>query len=238
MAASERNMGMRTILPATVAGLLLIAIGLVLFLPGTSALADNVKAPPAPKEAINPDADAESAQVVLAGGCFWCTEHVFQNVKGVTDVVSGYAGGTAATADYEKVSMGESEHAEAIKVTYDPSQITLGEVFQVFFGPMHDATQLNYQGPDRGRQYRSAIFYANDVQKQAAESYMAQLAEAGIYDEPIVTTLEPLDAFYPAEDYHQDYVIKNPRNAYVVRYALPKIEKLKKQLPDLFDESK
>ena len=188
--------------------------------------------PPAPREAINPDAAKESATIVLAGGCFWCTEHVFQQVKGVTDVVSGYAGGAKEDAVYKKVSMGETDHAEVIQVTYNPREVTLGDLLRVFF-LAHDPTTLNRQGPDWGKQYRSSVFYATDEQKAAAEAYIAQLGEAKVYADPIVTILEPLDGFYPAEEYHQDYVIRNPSDAYVVRNALPKIEKLKKHLPDL-----
>lgn len=189
--------------------------------------------PPAPTEAINPDADKESATIVLAGGCFWCTEHVFENVKGVTDVVSGYAGGSAGDADYKKVSAGETDHAEVIQIIYDPSKVTLGDLFRVFF-LSHDPTTLDRQGPDWGKQYRSAVFHATDEQKAAAESYIKQLTDAKVFADPIVTKLEPLDTFHPAEEYHQDYVIKNPSDGYVVRYAMPKIEKLKKSLPDLF----
>ena len=195
-------------------------------------------APPAPSEAINPDVDADSAKIVLAGGCFWCTEYIFEHVEGVTDVVSGYAGGSDGDADYKKVSMGETDHAEAIEVTYDPSKVTLGDLLRVFFGPAHDPTQLNRQGPDYGKQYRSAIFYANDAQKAAAEAYMKQLTDSGVFDKKIETTLEPLTKFHPAEDYHQNYVNLHPDERYVVVNALPKVEKLKKQLPDLYTDTR
>ena len=202
---------------------------------GTTGLPD---APPAPSEEINPDADADSAKIVLAGGCFWCTEYIFEHVDGVTDVVSGYAGGSEGDADYKKVSMGETDHAEVIEVTYDPSKVTLGDLFRVFFGPAHDPTQLNRQGPDYGKQYRSAVFYATDAQKAAAEAYMKQLTDASVFDKKIETTLEPLTGFYAAEDYHQNYVNLHPDERYVVVNALPKVEKLKKQLPELYTEER
>jgi len=181
----------------------------------------------------DPEVDADlasapgSATAVLAGGCFWCTEAVFEAVDGVSAVVSGYAGGTAETADYERVCSGNTDHAEAIEITYDPSRITYGGLLKLFFSVAHDPTQKDGQGPDRGRQYRSAIFYAGEGQKRIAEAYIAQLGRAGVYDGPIVTELEPLDKFFPAEDYHQDFVRRNPNYPYVVFQALPKIEKLK-----------
>ena len=191
--------------------------------------------PPAPVEPIAPFAGQESASVVLAGGCFWCTELAMERVKGVTDVVSGYAGGTEADADYRLVADGKTDHAEAIQITYDPQQITLGEIYRAFF-LIHDPTQLNRQGPDVGRQYRSAVFYATDVERQAAESYLILLRESGLYPNKVATTLEPIgDGFFAAEDYHQDYVAKNPRDPYVVRYAYPKVEKLEKELPELVE---
>jgi len=188
--------------------------------------------PPAPAEVINPAAGEDSAQIVLAGGCFWCTEVAMERVRGVTDVVSGYAGGSEATADYGKVSNGETEHAEGVQVTYDPSQVTLGELFQAFF-LIHDPTTADGQHPDYGTQYRPAIFYANDVQKQAAGRYLEQVRQSGLY-ERVATGLEPLgEGFFPAEDYHQDFVAKNPRHPYVVRWALPKVKKLETHLPGL-----
>ncbi|MGF1632716.1 MAG: peptide-methionine (S)-S-oxide reductase MsrA [Phycisphaerae bacterium] len=180
---------------------------------------------PDPATDLTVPADAGPQTVVLAGGCFWCTETVFENWPGVTDVVSGYAGGTEATANYQAVSAGQTDHAEVIKITYDPAKVSYGQLLKVFFSIAHDPTQLNRQGPDTGRQYRSAVFYADDEQKQVAEAYIKQLNETGLWDKPIVTTLEPLDAFYVAEAYHQDYVQNNPNQPYVVQYALPKREK-------------
>jgi len=169
---------------------------------------------------------------VFAGGCFWCTEAVFEQLDGVTSVVSGYAGGTKDTADYRAVSSGQTRHAEVIQVTYEPSRITYGQLLKVFFTIAHDPTQLNRQGPDSGTQYRSAIFYQSEDEKRVAQSYIDQLTAAKLFAKPIVTTLEPLDAFYPAEDDHQDYVKHNPANPYVVHHALPKVEKLRQKYPD------
>lgn len=172
-------------------------------------------------------------KAVLGGGCFWCTEVVYQYVEGVTKVVSGYSGGTKQTANYRAVSTGETGHAEVIEVTYDPKKVTFGQLLRVFFEVAHDPTQLNRQGPDVGPQYRSVIFYANDEQKQIAEAYIAQLNAAQVFKKKIVTQVAPLQAFYPAEEYHQDYVNQNPFNPYVRVNALPKVDKLKKACPRL-----
>lgn len=172
--------------------------------------------------------EAGSATAVVAGGCFWCTEAVFEATDGVSAVVSGYAGGSEDTANYERVCSGTTDHAEAIEITYDPSRITYGGLLKLFFSVAHDPTQKDRQGPDRGRQYRSAVFYANEQQKKIAQAYIAQLDRAGVYDDPIATTIEPLEKFYPAEGYHQDFVRRNPDHPYVVYNALPKLEKLKR----------
>ncbi len=170
--------------------------------------------------------------VVLAGGCFWCTEAVFEKLEGVRDVVSGYAGGSAETAKYDIVSNGGTDHAEVIRITYDPSKITLGQLLKLFFNIAHDPTQLNRQGADVGRQYRSAIFYADKEQEKMARAYIAQLNEAKVFSRPIVTTLEPLTAFYPAEGYHQDFAVRNPMQPYVRGVAIPKVEKLEEKYPE------
>lgn len=183
---------------------------------------------PAAKDDLFVPADAGPQTIVLAGGCFWCVEGVFEQIPGVMDVVSGYAGGSAESANYKKVSAGETDHAEVVKITYDPSKTTLGTLLKVFFAVAHDPTQLDRQGPDYGRQYRSSVFYANDDQKRVAEAYIRQLDAAKVFDQPIVTRLEKLEAFYPAEDYHQDYVRINPNQGYVVQQALPKVAKAKK----------
>lgn len=188
---------------------------------------------PDPAADLTPASDTDdTARAIFAGGCFWCTEVVFEQLEGVSTVVSGYAGGTADTANYKQVSAGSTDHAEAIEITYDPSRITYGQLLKVFFTVAHDPTQLNRQGPDVGTQYRSAVFYETDEQKQVTQAYIDQLTEAGVYDRPIVTTLEPLTEFYPAEAYHQDYVQHNPSQPYIVGNALPKVEKLKSKFPD------
>ena len=170
---------------------------------------------------------AGQSRAVLAGGCFWCVEAVYKNLDGVTSVKSGYAGGSADTADYETVSTGTTNHAESVEVAYDPSRITYGQILKVFFSIAHDPTELNRQGPDTGRQYRSAIFYADDEQKRVAEAYIDQLNKAKVFDEPIVTEVVPLEAFYEAETYHQDYAARNPLNPYIAFNAQPKVRKLR-----------
>jgi peptide-methionine (S)-S-oxide reductase len=184
-----------------------------------------------PAPAIDPPSPTRTA--VLAGGCFWGVEAVFERLKGVTDVVSGYAGGQQPTAQYEMVGTGRTGHAESVQITYDPSQISYGKLLQVFFSVAHDPTQLNRQGPDQGPQYRSAIFYASDEQKRVAEMYIQQLNGAKVFKRPIVTQLTPLQGFYAAEDYHQDYIAHNPANPYVVYNDLPKLAELNKKFPDL-----
>ncbi|MDB9512529.1 peptide-methionine (S)-S-oxide reductase MsrA [Kamptonema animale CS-326] len=171
---------------------------------------------------------------VFAGGCFWGVEAVFEHLKGVSAVVSGYSGGTEAMANYELVSSGESEHAEAVEITYDPSQISYGQLLKIYFAIAHDPTELNRQGPDEGTQYRSAIFFTNDEQKQVASAYIQQLNQAQVFSNPIVTQLVPLTAFYAAEDYHQDFVARNPNYPYVVAHDLPKLSQLREQFPDLY----
>src|ERR1700680_262274 len=171
---------------------------------------------------------------VLAGGCFWGIQAVFEHLKGVIRATSGYSGGAANTAQYEKVSSGRTGHAEAVQVIYDPSQISYGQLLKVFFSVAHDPTQLNQQGPDVGTQYRSAIFYADPDQQRVAKAYIAQLQEAKSFSRPIVTELAPLNAFYPAEAYHQNYLAQHPENMYIVINDLPKIGELRKQFPDLY----
>jgi len=188
---------------------------------------------PNPQEDLVVSADAGAQKIVLAGGCFWCTEGVFENIPGVTDVVSGYAGGSDDDADYQAVSAGTTKHAEVIEITYDPAQTSYGQLLKIFFSIAHDPTTLNAQGPDHGTQYRSAIFFKNDDEKRVAEAYIKQLNEAKIFADPIVTTLEPLAKFFSAEGYHQDYVRLNPNQPYVRANALPKIDKAKKVAKEL-----
>jgi len=171
---------------------------------------------------------------VLAGGCFWGVEAVFEHLKGVTQVVSGYSGGTSESAKYNVVSSGATAHAEAVRISYDPSRITYGQLLKVFFSVAHDPTQLNRQGPDTGKQYRSAIFYANDEQKKVAQAYVAQLNAAKTFPRPVVTEIAPLKAFYEAEAYHQDYAARNPTQPYIVAHDLPKVANLQQRFPDLY----
>jgi peptide-methionine (S)-S-oxide reductase len=173
-----------------------------------------------------------SANAVLAGGCFWCTEAVYRQIDGVLDVVPGYAGGMRETADYESVCTGTTNHAEAIRITYDPARTSYGQILKVFFSVAHDPTQLNRQGNDVGRQYRSAIFPADAEQRRVAEAYMKQLTDANAFTAPIATTIEPLDEFFQAEAYHQDYARRNPMQPYIASTSMPKVRKLAKYFPE------
>jgi len=181
-------------------------------------------------------AKSSSQTAVFAGGCFWGIEAVFEHVKGVTQAVSGYSGGTAETADYQKVSSGRTAHAEVVQVTYDPSKVSYGQLLKVFFSVAHDPTQLNRQGPDTGPQYRSAIFTVDAAQQRAAQAYIAQLQAAKSFPRPIVTEVVALKAFYVAEPYHQDYVVHHPDQPYIIYNDLPKVAALKKQFPQLYVE--
>jgi len=179
-------------------------------------------------------ADKRTATAVFAGGCFWGIEAVFKHVKGVTSAVSGYAGGGAKTAHYEMVGTGLTGHAESVEVTYDPSQISYGQLLRVFLSVAHDPTQLNRQGPDVGTQYRSAIFYADPDQKRIAQAYIDQLSNAKVFAQPIVTQLTPLNGFYRAEDYHQDYLARHPDSMYIVINDLPKLNHLRQEFPQFY----
>jgi methionine-S-sulfoxide reductase len=191
---------------------------------------------PAPAIDAPKSGSAGVKTVVLAGGCFWGVQLVFQHVKGVRQAVSGYTGGAKDTAVYEAVSSGTTGHAEAVQVTFDPRRISLGRVLQIYFSVAHDPTELNRQGPDTGTQYRSAIFYRNDTQKNVAEAYIAQLGKAGVFKAPIVTELDPLTEFYPAEAYHQNYGTLHPNSPYIAYYDLPMVETLKRLFADLYRE--
>jgi peptide-methionine (S)-S-oxide reductase len=197
------------------------------------AAAEGARALPPPAVDASP-AQATSAVVVLAGGCFWGVQGVFQHVKGVTSAVSGYTGGDKRAASYEIVSSGTTGHAESVQVTYDPRQITYGRLLQIFFSVVHDPTELNRQGPDTGTQYRSAIFPTNGEQAQVAKAYIAQLDHAHAFKSAIVTRIEPDRTFYPAEGYHQDYLTRYPTNPYIAINDMPKIEDLKRILPDVY----
>ena len=201
-----------------------------------SACTPSDAATPLPNPVVDtPAATAKGTKTAaLAGGCFWGVEAVFEHLKGVTQVVSGYSGGAKETADYHKVSSGTTGHAESVQITYDPSRITYGQLLKVFFSVAHDPTELNRQGPDTGTQYRSAIFYADAEQKKVARAYIDQLQAAKVFSRPIVTQVVPLKAFYAAEEYHQDFIVKNPHQPYVVFNDLPKIANLQRQFPDLY----
>jgi peptide-methionine (S)-S-oxide reductase len=188
---------------------------------------------PAPAVDVPAAASKQSATAVLAGGCFWGVEAVFERLKGVADVVSGYAGGSKLTAHYEIVGTGLTGHSESVRITYDPSRISYGKLLEVFFSVAHDPTELNRQGPDSGTQYRSAIFYASEDQKRVAEAYIRQLDGAHLFSKRIVTQVVPLKGFYEAETEHQDFLDRNPDNPYIVYNDLPKLERLKKQFPAL-----
>jgi peptide-methionine (S)-S-oxide reductase len=188
-----------------------------------------------PAAAIDePASDARLETAVVAGGCFWGVQGVFQHVKGVTSAISGYAGGAAATARYEDVGTGMTGHAESVQITFDPKQVTYGQLLRVYFSVAHDPTQLNRQGPDSGTQYRSAIFPANDSQRKVAIAYIGQLQTSGAFSRPIVTAVEPGKTFYAAEGYHQDFLTLNPTYPYIVFNDLPKVDHLKQMFPDLY----
>jgi len=190
---------------------------------------------PLPKAAVDEKLKTSGKETaVFAGGCFWGVQAVFQHVKGVISATSGYAGGSAKTAEYETVSTGTTGHAESVQVDFDPAQVSYGQLLQVFFSVAHDPTELNRQGPDEGTQYRSAIFYTSGEQKQIAEAYIAQLTEAKAFRHPIVTQVVPLTAFYQAEQYHQNYATLHPNNPYIIINDAPKVTNLKKELPDLY----
>ncbi len=184
---------------------------------------------PAPDFAL---AEEGMQSAVLAGGCFWCVEAVFRELDGVTNVESGYAGGTTESANYHAVCSGVTDHAEVIRIDYDSAKTGFGEILRIFFSVAHNPTHLNRQGNDRGRQYRSAVFYSSEKQREMTDAYIKQLSKAGVYSDPIVTTLEPLEAFYPAEDYHQNYAALNPGQPYIQGVSMPKVEKLRTFFPE------
>ena len=208
----------------------------VLFAGVIACSAGDRAAVPIPNPSIDAPLSAASGQqtAVFAGGCFWGIQAVFQHVKGVISATSGYSGGDAKTAEYEAVSTGDTGHAESVKVIYDPSKISYGQLLKIFFSVAHDPTQLNRQGPDEGTQYRSSIFYNSDDQKRTAESYIAQLDKSGGFPARIVTQVVPLKAFYAAEAYHQDYARLHPDNMYIVFNDAPKVRHLQQQFPDLY----
>lgn len=200
-----------------------------------AAWAQGVPVPP-PKADSAPAERATTLKAVVAGGCFWGIEAIYRQVRGVTAAVSGYAGGAGTSAHYEIVSTGRTAHAESVEVTYDASKVTYGQILRVFFSVAHDPTEIDRQGPDVGRQYRSAIFFSNPEQERIARAYIAQLDQTKVFPKKIATEVAPLPAFYPAEDYHQDYVAKNPANPYVMFHDAPKLRLLKALLPDLYTD--
>jgi peptide-methionine (S)-S-oxide reductase len=202
------------------------ALAIAAFAIAPSRAAEEAVIIPPPATDVNAADGIQTA--VLAGGCFWGVQGVFQHTAGVVNAVSGYSGGTKATANYDLVSSGTTGHAEAVEVKYDPKKISYGKILQIFFSVVHDPTQLNRQGPDTGTQYRSAVFFANDEQKKVAEAYIAQLNAAKVYKKPIVTKIDKLDAFYAAEAYHQDYLTLHPNQPYIAFNDIPKVENLKK----------
>jgi peptide-methionine (S)-S-oxide reductase len=204
-------------------GILAVPVALLL---QAGALAAEPSAPPAGSGALQ--------TAVLAGGCFWGTQGVFEHVKGVRRVLAGYSGGAKATADYEMVSTGTTGHAESIQITFDPAVVSYADILRVFFSVAHDPTELNRQGPDTGTQYRSEIFFADESQQKIALAYIAQLEQAHVFKHPIVTRVDPLKGFYPAEGYHQDFLVRNPRYPYIVYNDLPKIANLKRALPEIY----
>jgi len=193
---------------------------------------------PVAKNDVPLAATSSREAAVFAGGCFWGTQAVFERVRGVVETTAGYSGGSASTAHYDDVTTETTGHAESVRVVYDPSKITYGQLLRIFFSVAHDPTQLNRQGNDVGTSYRSAIFYGNDEQKRIAAAYIAQLDAAHVFSGPIVTQVVPLKAFYKAEDYHQDYALKNPENPYIYVCDRPKIAALKAQFPELFQKYK
>ena len=196
-------------------------------IPGAALAVDRSHVPD-PTLDIKPGDGVTESTAVLAGGCFWCTEGVFKALAGVLEVTSGYSGGSAETANYDAICSGTTDHAEAIRIRFDPTKISYGQLLKVFFAVAHDPTQVDRQGNDRGRQYRSAVFYANDAQREVAEAYIRQLDAAKVFIAPIATVVVPLDAFYDAERYHQNYAELHPEQSYIAYVAQPKIEKLKK----------
>ncbi|RVA30960.1 peptide-methionine (S)-S-oxide reductase [Mesorhizobium sp. M7D.F.Ca.US.004.03.1.1] len=227
---SNRSFGF---VKGALAALALAAAGAAFWLTPAVSAEDAVKIPP---PAFDEKAAAGSEKAIFAGGCFWGVQGVFQHVKGVSKAVSGYTGGSKDDAVYETVGSGRTGHAESVEITYDPSEVTYGQLLQVYFSVAHNPTQLNFQGPDSGTQYRSTIFAENEAQKKIAQSYIAQLDQAKVFPEPIVTTLETGKTFYPAENYHQDFLTLNPTYPYIVYNDLPKVANLKALFPALYSE--
>jgi peptide-methionine (S)-S-oxide reductase len=215
--------------------LLALAMTLWVLVPSPALAAERAVVLPAPA-LDNPKTGASTQTAVLAAGCFWGVQGVYQHVRGVQKVLSGYSGGTKATADYETISRGDTGHAESVEIRFDPRELSYGEILQIYFSVVHDPTQLNRQGPDMGTQYRSNIFFVDESQKRIAQAYIAQLDKAKLFPRAIVTRVDPLSAFYMAEAYHQDFLLNNPSYPYIVIHDLPKIENLKRVFPARYRE--
>jgi peptide-methionine (S)-S-oxide reductase len=211
----------------------LLALAAVAGVAASASPADKAQVipPPAADEAAS---GSTSEVAIVAGGCFWGVQGVFQHVAGVNSAISGYDGGTKATAHYDMTSRGDTGHAESVRITFDPSKISYGRILQIFFSVAHDPTELNRQGPDEGTQYRSAIFPMNDEQARVAKGYIAQLNQSHAFSAPIVTTIEPGHSFFPAEDYHQDFLVRNPTYPYIVYNDMPKVENLERLFPEVY----
>jgi peptide-methionine (S)-S-oxide reductase len=216
-------------------GVLVVALGLGVAFADAAWAAEKAVVIPAPA-VDSPKVSASPQTAVIAAGCFWGVQGVYQHVRGVQRALSGYSGGTKATADYDAVSRGSTGHAESVEIRFDPKEISYGEILQIYFSVVHDPTQLNRQGPDTGPQYRSNIFYVDESQKRIAEAYIAQLNNAKLFSRSIVTRVDPLNGFYPAEAYHQDFLLRNPTYPYIVIHDLPKIGQLKKVFPARYRE--
>jgi peptide-methionine (S)-S-oxide reductase len=229
----ECTMKKTTLVPTLLAAAALASAGLY----SARSTAESTHLTPVAGVDEQPASASGKETIVLAGGCFWGVQGVFQHVKGVVNAVSGYAGGEKSAAEYETVSTGSTGHAESVRVTYDPSQITLGQILRVYFSVAHDPTELNHQGPDTGTQYRSAIFPQNAEQARIAKAYIAQINQARVYSAALVTKIEPGREFFPAEGYHQDYLTLHPNQPYIVYNDLPKITALKATLPDLYRDA-
>jgi peptide-methionine (S)-S-oxide reductase len=229
VSSKARGLAVLTLVVAFGAALLALQIGVEPSLRANASV--DVPGPTVDEPVGQPGAN-ETA--VLAGGCFWGVQGVFQHVKGVSAAASGYAGGDASTAHYETVGTGTTGHAESVRITYDPSQVTFGQLLHIFFAVVHDPTQMNRQGPDTGPQYRSAIFPQNDVQQRVADAYIAQLNQAKVFDAPVVTQTTRDSGFFPAEDYHQDYLSEHPTALYIATYDMPKLDQLRQQFPQLY----
>jgi len=214
---------------------LVVALGLGVAFADAAWAAEKAVVIPAPA-VDSPKVSASPQTAVIAAGCFWGVQGVYQHVRGVQRALSGYSGGTKATADYDAVSRGSTGHAESVEIRFDPKEISYGEILQIYFSVVHDPTQLNRQGPDTGPQYRSNIFYVDESQKRIAEAYIAQLNNAKLFSRSIVTRVDPLNGFYPAEAYHQDFLLRNPTYPYIVIHDLPKIGQLKKVFPARYRE--